>query len=137
MSWFSTLLLLATGVCLPTFDNLSDIWLSIQLLRGTYKKYGCGQVATHPKYGIAMMVPVVFSWLFIAKQWFNTEQGTMQKLRTLPLLILQVYPQWRALRVLFYGKWRVTNGWQIMKDAYEAEISFLGTKIHLESQFLS
>ena len=126
MSLFSTLLLLATGICLPTFDVYSDIYFAAKLITGGYKREGCESAPTHPKFGGAMLAPVLLSWIFVAKFWYKTEQDLKQKLMTLPLLLLQLYPQWRALRVLYHAKWRKTKEWQKMKEAWEMEISHLG-----------
>lgn len=69
-----------------------------------------------------MLTPPIISWLFVTYQWFRTEVGAKQKLMTLPFLLLQVYPQWRALRVLYYGKWKKQRGWQRMKEEWETDI---------------
>ena len=131
---FSTLLLLATGVCLPSFDVYSDIAFAVQLFTGSYEPQSdwCKEkypALPHPKYAIAILTPVLLSWIFVTKQWYREEKGVSQKLWTLPFLILQCYPQYRALRVLYHAKWRKTNGWQRMKDAWEMEISHLGDDI--------
>ena len=136
---FSTLLLLATGVCLPSFDVYSDIAFAVQLITGSYKqnKYCIGRAKpSHPKYAIAILTPVLLSWIFVTKQWYREEKGVSQKLWTLPFLILQCYPQYRALRVLYHAKWRKTNGWQRMKDAWEMEISHLGDDTYIVIQCL-
>ena len=135
MGLFTTLLLLATGVFLPSFDVYSDIYFAIKLFKGGYYHNGyhhdwCKRnsylVPPHPKFGIAMLVPVILSWIFVAKQWYQTEKGLIQKLSTLPFLILQCYPQYRALRVIYHANWRKTSGWQKKKDAFEMEVSHLG-----------
>ena len=127
MGLFSTLLLFATGVCLPSSDVYSDIAFATSLLSGNfYKDEACTSKSTHPKYALAVLAPVLLSWMFVAKQWYQIEQGVKQKSTTLPLLILQCYPQYRALRVLYHAKWRETKGWQRMKEAWEMEISHLG-----------
>ena len=134
MGLFLTLLLLATGVWLPSFDVYSDICFATKLFTGSYKREGCSYARPHPKFASAMLAPVLLSWIFVAKQWYQTEQGMKQKLVTFPLLILQFYPQYRALRVLYHAKWRKTNGWQRMKDAWELEISHLGAVMLLNMQ---
>ena len=124
---FTTFLLLATGVFLPSFDVYSDIYFAAKLFKGGYNYDWCEKLDdTHPKFGIAMLAPVVLSWIFVAKQWYQTEKGLIQKLSTLPFLILQCYPQYRALRVIYHAKWRKTSRWQKMKDAFEMEVSHLG-----------
>ena len=107
MSFFSVLL--------PTGDVFSDIIFTTQLfLKGHYK------------FGACSLVPLSISWLMIAIQWFKTEsKENRHKLQTLPLLILQVYPQWRALRVLYYGKMKDPR-WQKMKEEFDTRISHLG-----------
>ena len=128
MGWFSTLLLLATGVCLPSFDVYSDIYFAAALFTGSYSSCG-GYEPPHPIYASALLVPVLLSWMFVARNWYRTEQGTRQKLLTFPFLILQFYPQYRALRVLFHAKWKRTSDWQRMKDEWEMGISHLGEDI--------
>ena len=131
MGLFTTFLLLATGVFLPSFDVYSDIYFAAKLLKGGYyhndwcKSHGY-PVSPHPKFGIAMLAPVVLSWIFVAKQWYQTEKGLRMKLSTLPFLILQCYPQYRALRVIYHANWGKTSEWQKMKDAFEMEVSHLG-----------
>ena len=131
MSWVAALLLLATGVFLPTGDVYSDFYLNVRMfLRNYYLNDECRgagiMVPPHPKFGAAMLVPFLLSWLLVVRHWFIKEHGMKQKLKTLPLLILQVYPQWRALRVLYYAKWKKHKGWQRMKEEWETGISHLG-----------
>ena len=127
MGLFSALLMFATGVCLPSFDVYTDISFAAQRFTGSYSR--CGYARPHPIYACAMLAPVLLSWMFVARHWYRTERGAWQKLLTFPLLILQLYPQYRALRVLFHAKWKGTSGWQRMKDEWEMEISHLGEDI--------
>ena len=132
MSWISALITLAFGVVMPTVDVYSDIYLAVKLLTFApppgYEQYDwcTRQIADHQKYAAAMLTPPIISWIFVAYQWQNIEVGAKRKLATLPLLLLQVYPQWRALRVLYYGKWKKQRGWQGMKEEWETEICNLG-----------
>ena len=125
---FSALLMFATGVCLPSFDVYSDIAFATSLFTGSYSRdEGCdGSAPPHPIYACAMLAPVLLSWMFVARHWYRTEQGAGQKLLTFPLVILQFYPQYRALRVLFHAKWKRKSRWQGMKDEWEMGISHLG-----------
>ena len=140
MSWVSALITLLGGVCLPTADVYSDIKFAVTLLtfepsddlefcNSEYPRHN----ALRQKYAVAVLAPAIISWLFVAYQWFRIEVGLKSKLRTLPFLLLQVYPQWRALRVLYYGKWQKRrqqnpprSGWQKMKDEWETGIGNLG-----------
>ena len=144
MSWPSALITLTTGVLLPTVDVYSDIAFAIKLVnfrvadkyidRCTYDPNGPDGHVSHQKYAATMLTPPIISWLFVAYQWFKYEVGRKQKLMTLPFLLLQVYPQWRALRVLYCGRWKLRRGWQIMKEEWETEICNLGKS--LNSPFL-
>ena len=103
------------SVLLPTGDVFSDIIFTTQLfLKG------------HTKFGACSLVPLSISWLMIARHWFKTEsKENGRMLKTLPLLFLQVYPQWRALRVLYHAKMKDPR-WQKMKEEFDSGISHLG-----------
>ena len=73
-----------------------------------------------------MLIPPFISWLFVAYHWFKNEMSVKDKVKTLPILIMQGYPQWRALRVLYYGRWKKQREWQRMKQDWETEIGNLG-----------
>jgi len=103
------------SVLLPTGDLFSDIIFTTQLFQ-----------KGHYKFGACSIVPLSISWMMIAVQWFKTESKEKRhKLKTLPLLLLQVYPQWRALRVLYYGKIKRDPRWRKMKEKFDIGISHL------------
>ena len=137
MSWVSASIMLVTGVMLPTVDVYTDILFAINVLmfeapdrchlnanNANYAPIDYG--ANQAKYAVAMLTPPFISWLFVTYQWFRNEVGAKQKIKTLPFLLLQVYPQWRALQVLNYGKWKKQCGWQRLKEKWETEIGNLG-----------
>ena len=135
MSYVAALILMATGVFLPTLDVYSDLYFTIRLFVGNYYAYEWKSGSWHkcpltispnPKSAAAMLAPFLLCNLFVTIQWFKTEKGLKQKLKTLPLLICQVYPQWRALRVLYYAKWKRDIRWQRMKEEWETGISHIG-----------
>ena len=131
MLWAAALFTLATGVFLPTLDVYSDLMLMCRLFIGNYyvseecKRVGV-KVPPHQRAGSVMLIPLLLSWVLVTRQWYKLEHGMRQKLKTLPLLILQVYPQWRALRVLYYAKWKKHRGWQKMKEEWETGITHIG-----------
>ena len=128
--------MLATGVFLPTLDVYSDLLFVGWLFHGNYYielPYSPGLcekrgevVPPHPRFGSVMLIPLLLSWILVIRQWYKMEHGMKQKLKTLPLLILQVYPQWRALRVLYYAKWKKHRGWHKMKEEWETGITHIG-----------
>ena len=121
MSTRAVLLMLILSVLLPTGDVFSDIVFTLKLFTG----YGLKK--NHPKYGILTLLPLIMSWICVATHWINTEtREKRNKLKTLPLLIFQVYPQWRALRVLYYAVIKKDPRWKKMKEEFESGISHLG-----------
>ena len=137
MSWVAAVILLATGVFLPTIDVYSDLLLSTRLFVGNYYIYEGSSlfanltkcettVPPHPKFGGVMLAPLLVSWIFVTIQWFKIERGLNRKLKTLPLLVCQIYPQSRALQVLYYAKWKRHGKWQRMKEEWETGISHIG-----------
>ena len=131
MSWGSALITLVFGVLLPTLDVYSDLNFMVRLFKGNYYSiHWCERmVPPHPKFGAAMIPPLLLAWLLVAREWYKEECGLTQKLLTLPLLIFQVYLQWRALRVLFYAKWKKQKGWQVMKEEWENGITHIGKDV--------
>ena len=131
MSWVAALLLLATGVFLPTLDVYSDIFYTIRLSLGNYyiddecKSRG-KMVPPYPKFGSFTLAPLIVSWIFVIIQWFKTERGWRKKLKTLPLLVCQVYPQYRALQVLHNAKWKRDSRWKEINKEWETGISHIG-----------
>ena len=132
MPWVAALLTLATGVLMPTLDVYTDIFFAINVCMfeatdDCYGFLGYGQhEAYHKYYATAMLIPPFISWLFVAYHWFKNEMSVKDKVKTLPILIMQGYPQWRALRVLYYGRWKKQREWQRMKQDWETEIGNLG-----------
>ena len=62
-----------------------------------------------------------------AIHWFKTEtKEKRNKMTTFPLLLFQVYPQWRALKVIYHGKILKDEKWKEMKDEFDGGISHLG-----------
>ena len=98
----------------------------------TIKLFGLDQIGygfdkQHPEFGALTLVPLIMSWIGVTTHWFKTEtREKRNKLKTLPFLLLQMYPQWRALRVLYYARIKKDPGWRKMKEEFEGGISHLG-----------
>ena len=124
----------AFGVALPTLDVGSDYALAITIFLGNdvwkalfeddnrdkdswVPVFHCGNLEENqPIYGsITLLFPTI-SLLFTARHWWQMEdpkrEGWFGRFKTLPLLLLQVWPQYRMIRVLYLGlvvknpKWR-------------------------------
>ena len=87
------LLLVVFSICLPTWDSVYDVYFSIFAIIN-------GELA----WGIALLVPVIVNMFFTGMIWYKTDQGVTwkeDKRWTWVLVLLTVWPQWRALN-LFY-----------------------------------
>ena len=114
-------MMLLSNVLLPTADVFSDVYLTLRLFTGYHL------AKMHPKFGALTLIPLMMSFIGMAIKWYKIE--TMEgrnKLKMLPLLIFQLYPQWRALRVIYYARIKKDPRWKTMKEEYETGISHLG-----------
>ena len=117
----TVVLMIIFSVLLPTADALSDILTTLRFFTG----YGLKE--RHPKYGSVTLVPLLMSLIGQTIQWFKTEtREKRSKMKTFPILLLQIYPQWRALRVIYYGKIKKDRTWREMKKEYDVGISHIG-----------
>ena len=115
MAFKTILITMLFSVFLPTGDVFTDIIFTTQLF-----------IKEHYKFGALSLAVLSVSWMGTATQWYKIETKKLQKLKTLPLLILHIYPQWRALRVLYYGKIKKDPRWKKMKEEFEVGISHIG-----------
>ena len=141
------------GIMVPTGDNYSDVWLSYKFFTGSYVPAGKFLVALRESddfprgikyyepvgeikatsqfnFGIATMLPVLISFLFAAAHWYKTEDTACSRLKTLPLLFAQVWPQYRTARILYFYK-RQDDRWVKEKAHHETELSSLGKYFYL------
>lgn len=86
-------------------------------------EYGDG---SHPKFGVAVISPVVLSTVFVLFHWYNTESGLKNKLMTLPFVLCQVWPQYRILRILYFGLIKKSYQWKVENEEHKKDVSSLG-----------
>ena len=55
---------------------------------------------THPKSAILLSLPVILSFILLIPHWYETEKTSKRRWMTLPLLLLQLWPQYRILKLL-------------------------------------
>ena len=132
----AVLLMMVSSVLLPTADVFSDMFLTLKLFTGLSLDINqSGSIRfkfeiRHPLYGAFTLVPLIMSWIGTTIYWFQTERKEKRnRWKTFPLLLLQVYPQWRALRVTYYGKIKKDQKdlkWKKMKEEFEGGIKHLG-----------
>ena len=112
-------LLSAFGVILPSVDQCTDYNSAVNLI--------IDQRVRVRKYGYAMLAPILLMTFFSLRQWWRLEKSWKQnnRLWTLPLVLLQVFPQYRALRILFLGL-RKKASWRAERDVYYRDLTSLG-----------
>ena len=117
----TVVVMIITTLLLPTADVFTDILFTLKLFTGY------GHKESHPKYGSVTLVPLIMSLIGQTIQWHKTETREQRsKMKTLPLLLLQIYPQWIALRVIYYGKIKKDRRWRDMKKEFDVGISHIG-----------
>ena len=99
-------LLSVFGVILPSVDQGTDYNSAVNLI--------IDQRVRVRKYGYAMLAPILLMTFFSLRQWWRLEKS-WNRLWTLPLVLLQVFPQYRALRILYLGLWKKAS-WRAEKD---------------------
>ena len=126
------------GVILPSVDQGSDYYTIAKLI--DYGFFECrSRCAEEPdeedeedsrvrRYGYAMLAPILLMTIFSLRQWWRLEK-IGNRLRTLPLVFMQCFPQYRALRILYLGLWKKAGEWRTELDVYNRDLSSLGMYI--------
>ena len=98
---------------------------------------GGGSFESHPKFGIAMLMPVLLAMFFILPHWWENEKKTsnFNKIFTFILILFQFYPQWKMLQVLYWGLWKKDLKWKEAKENLQRNVGSLG-KFFLKKPFI-
>ena len=97
MSRFEAAINFVFGVVLPTVDVGSDLWLAIQFLAGL----ACTREKSFLYGGVSLICPSL-SFLFVTYHWWKMEKPK-DRLKTLPFLLAQVWPQYRMVKLIHKG----------------------------------
>ena len=81
-------------------------------------------------YAFFTFLPVLLSFLFTILHWRTVEETSQKRWKTLPLLILQIWPQSRVCRILHFFR-KGNPKWQAEKDYFEMELSTIGNYLHI------
>ena len=107
--------------------NFVDFW---KIYRKEWKKTGryChgSNDGRHPTFGFAILSPVFLSTIFMLVHWWKTESNLKNKLVTLPLVICQMWPQYRIIRILYFGLIEQTSIWKTENEEQKKNVSSLG-----------
>ena len=79
----------------------------------------------HPKFGMLVFSPVVVNIMFSLYHWWQIEKNWL----TLPLVLLQLWPQYRVAKILYLGLWKRDHRWKEKHEAFERNVSSLGELI--------
>ena len=91
-----------------------------------------GEFYNHTYFGISMLVPVLLSTLFIIPHWLREEKPKKRLLKTLPLIIFQLYPQFKAAEILYMGLFKKDRLWKSKKEALQKEVGCLGNSLDIQ-----
>ena len=127
------LMILATKICLPTVDIVTDcltvvnvFTIATELESSTYFVER-GLAPTLFAIGYAMIFFLVLSFVIMLPQYFRVEKTGRQKLKALPFLLTSTWPQYRGSRLLW---WSYVNEndekCRTEKTDFEQEISHIG-----------
>ena len=80
----------------------------------------------HPRFGLAILSPVLLSSIFVLVHWWKTESNQKNKLITFPLVIGQMWPQYRIVRILYFGLIKQNRIWKAENEDQKKNVSSLG-----------
>ena len=130
------------GVILPSVDQGSDYYTIATLIDYGFECHSrCVQRDQEDEedsrvrsYGYAMIAPILLMTIFSLRQWWRLEK-IGNRLRTLPLVFMQFFPQYRALRILYLGLKKKTREWREELDIYHRDLTSLGMYVLTRSGF--
>ena len=122
MSYFEAAIVSMFGVILPTGDVGSDYWLAGPLFLKDYSSCMTGYsyldywLEQRYKYGGITLTFPLLSFVFTTHHWWQMEnpkkEGGSGRIKTLPLLLSQVWPQYRMIRILYLGLVKKSPQWR-------------------------
>ena len=119
MSWKDVAMILLFGIGLPTFDVYSDLTFCINYYTQIYDE----KTSQLPRE--ITVIPLISSTISLIPHWWKLEKNTFQRLYTLPLLLLLVWPQYRMAKLLYLG-WKKNENWMNQKNTMDRNISHIG-----------
>ena len=95
-----------------------------------------GRIGGHVKFGILILSPVILAIFFTFPHWWRLEDNRKKKIFTLPLLLIQCWPQYRMCRILYLSLWKKDKRWKTEKEIIERDLSSLGKTSSLQKLLL-
>ena len=85
----------------------------------------------HKRFATVLSLPVILSFVLLVPHWYRTEKTSKRRWKTLPLLLLQLWPQYRVIKlliVLFQDR-EEQQKYHTKKAEHDKNISCLGKSI--------
>ena len=123
------------GVIIPTFDVYSDVSLTAILLSiGPEDEFKLNEDSFTQEmkflvfiFGKIMVIPLILSTIFILPHWWQCERTFIRRSVTFPLVLLQLYPQYRSMRVLWWAFIRKKSSLCLKEKHHnDSSISYVG-----------
>ena len=83
-------------------------------------------MATNPIFGTVTMLPMVVSFFFMLPHWWNTEKTAKRRYFTFPLVLLQIWPQFRVIQLLLLLWKQSYEEYAVKKEHHFRTLSSLG-----------
>ena len=83
-------------------------------------------MGTNPIFGTVTLLPIVVSFLFVLPHWWNTEKTTKRRYLTFPLVLFQIWPQFRVIELLLILWKQPYEAYAVKKEHYYKNIGSLG-----------
>ena len=85
----------------------------------------------HPIFATVLSIPLLLSFVLLIPHWYHIEKTSKRRWMTLPLLLLQVWPQYRVIKlliVLFQDR-EEQQKYHTKKAQHDKNITCLGKSI--------
>ena len=79
-----------------------------------------------PWFALLTSVPLILHLCFLLHYWWKIEDTRQKRLSTLPILIMQCWPQYQILKLLF----EKSDGWKKQLNTFENTIGSIGIVYH-------
>jgi hypothetical protein len=83
-------------------------------------------VGTNPIFGTITLLPIVVSFLFVLPHWWSTEKTAKRRYLTFPLVLFQIWPQFRVIELLVLLWKQEYDKFVVKKEHYYRNLSSLG-----------
>ena len=83
-------------------------------------------MGTNPIFGTVTLLPIVVSFLFVLPHWWSTEKTAKRRYFTFPLVLFQIWPQFRVIELLVLLWKQEYDKYAVKKEHYYRNLSSLG-----------